>query len=85
MKKRETLTVESEGSTLSTTATTMTFVFKTITASASVAEKTIDVRSTTTILDVTANGSSAYRFSSHYELKTIQNFIQNNFKQLHLI
>ncbi|BCU95173.1 MAG: hypothetical protein CM15mV8_0170 [Caudoviricetes sp.] len=44
----------------------MDFVGKTITASGTGAEKTIDVRSTTTILDVEYNGSSSYRFTSHY-------------------
>lgn len=62
----ETLTVQEEGSGLATTATTMNFVGSSVTASGTGATKTIDVRSATTILDVTANGSSAYRFSSHY-------------------
>ena len=60
------LTIEEEGSALSTAATTLDFVGKTITASGSGAEKTIDVRPTTTILDVNYDGSSAYRFTSHY-------------------
>ena len=62
----ETLNVQEEGSGLATTATTMNFVGSSVTASGTGATKTIDIRSATTILDVTANGSTSYRFTSHY-------------------
>ena len=61
------LTIEEEGSALSTAATTIDFVGEGVTASGTGAEKTINIPGgATAMLDVTANGSSAYRFSSHY-------------------
>ena len=61
------LTIEEEGSALSTAATTLDFVGAGVTASGGGVEKTINIPGgATAMLDVTANGSSAYRFSSHY-------------------
>ena len=62
-----TLTIEEEGSALSTSATTIDFVGEGVTASGTGAEKTINIPGgAVAMYDVTANGSSAYRFSSHY-------------------
>ncbi len=61
------LTIEEEGSALSTAATTLDFVGAGVTASGGGVEKTINIPGgATAMLDVTANGSSAYRFESHY-------------------
>ena len=61
------LTVADEGSNLSTAATTLNFVGAGVTASGGGVEKTINIPGgATAMLDVTANGSSAYRFESHY-------------------
>ena len=59
-------TIQEEGSALSTAMTTMNFVGTSVTASGTGATKTIDIRSATTILDVEYNGSTSYRFTSHY-------------------
>ena len=61
------LTIEEDGSALSTAATTLDFVGEGVTASGTGSEKTINIPGgATAMIDVTANGSSAYRFSSHY-------------------
>ena len=61
------ITVEEEGSALATAGTTVDFVGEGVTASGTGAEKTINIPGgATAMIDVTANGSSAYRFTSHY-------------------
>ena len=61
------LTIEEDGSALSTAATTIDFVGEGVTASGTGSEKTINIPGgATAMLDISANGSSAYRFSSHY-------------------
>ena len=61
------LTIEEDGSALSTAATTVDFVGEGVTASGTGAEKTINIPGgATAMIDVTSNSASAYRFSSHY-------------------
>ena len=61
------LSIEEDGTALSTAATTIDFVGEGVTASGTGAEKTINIPGgATAMLDVTANASSSYRFSSHY-------------------
>ncbi len=61
------LTIEEEGSALSTAATTLDFVGEGVTASGTGAEKTINIPGgATAMIDVTGPSSSYYRFESHY-------------------